>query len=200
MSFEDNEHANGAGGRFNGLDEKYKAGGRPRVYDEEKSSTIYEAISEAMDFFSLRGRTHDEITLGSPLLADMTAVELAKEFKAIHCLKEAIDLLDKEVSRIYDHMRLVVIPARFEADGISNMKVEGVGRVQLTGDIYAGIVKGREDSAFEWLDDNGRGDLVKRTVNSSSLKAVLKQALQNGEELPDFFKAEPFTRASIVKA
>lgn len=191
MAYEDNEFSNGANGRFDGLEEKFKAGGQPRGFAPEKREAIASAIEVVAAFFTKEPQT---------LEGDISTTDLLLEFKQVRDLKDAIDILDKEAGRLHDFLRLVAVPARFEAEGISNMKVVGVGRVQLAGDLYAGIVKGREDSAFEWLDDNGRGDLVKRTVNSSSLKAVLKQALQNGEELPDFFKAEPFTRASIVKA
>src|SRR5690606_9653360 len=105
---------------------------------------------------------------------DIPTLHLLREFKATKDFKEACDLLAKEAGRVYDYLRLAAVPNRFEEEGISNMKVEGVGRVQLAGDLYAGIVRGREEEAFEWLDDNGRGDLVKKTVNSSSIKAVLK--------------------------
>lgn len=204
MSFDDNEHANGGNGRFDGLDGMYKDGGRPRVLPKGRMDTIAAAITTIAGFFNAVFDSEGEVVgfgpLPDELKGDIATVSLLREFKAVRDLKEAVDALDKEAGRLYDFLRLVAVPERFENEGVSNMKVEGVGRVQLAGDLYAGIVKGREERAFEWLGDNGRGDLVKQTVNSSSIKAVLKKMLAEGEEIPDFFKAEPFTRASIVKA
>lgn len=196
----DNEFANGGNNRFDGLDRRFQAGGSPRRLPPEVKANVVAAMTVIGDFFRGAGMNPALLDEDGSYKDDITTLELLREFKAAKDFKEAVDVLDKEAGRLYDYLRLAAVPARFEEDGISNMKVEGVGRVQLAGDLYAGVIRGREDAAFEWLDDNGRGDLVKKTVNSSSIKAVLKRMLQEGEEFPaELFKAEPFTRASIVK-
>ena len=201
MSYEeDNEFANGANGRFDGLDRTIKAGGSTRKLPPDKADDIMAAMKAIGAFYSGSDLDPSLLTPGGFLKADLKTVDLLREFKAVKDLKEATDLLSKEAGRLYDFLRLVAVPQRFDEDGISNMKVDGVGRVQLAADVYAGIIKGKEEAAFEFLDDNGRGDVVKKTVNSSSLKAIIKAMTAKGEEFPtDVFKAEPFTRASIVK-
>lgn len=203
MSYEDtdNEFANGGNGRFDGVDRRFKAGGSPRKLEPEKAAEVKAAMTVIAEFYRGTGMNPELLDEQANLKSTIPTLDLLREFKAAKDLKEACDLLSKESGRLYDYLRLALVPERFEEDGISNMKVEGVGRVQLAGDLYAGIIKGNEERAFEWLGDNGRGDLVKQTVNSSSIKAVLKKMLTEGEEIPaDLFKAEPFTRASIVKA
>lgn len=203
MSYDDtdNEFANGGAGRFDGVDRRFKQGGSPRKLDPEKKAEVVAAMQVIGDFFKGKGLNPEILDEQGNLKTTIPTLDLLREFKAAKDFKEACDLLAKESGRLYDYLRLALVPERFEEDGISNMKVEGVGRVQLAGDLYAGIIKGNEEQAFEWLDDNGRGDLVKKTVNSSSIKAVLKKMLADGEEIPaELFKAEPFTRASIVKA
>lgn len=201
MSEHDNEFANGANGRFDEVEKRYRKGGNPRLPHPDKAAEIGAAMRVIGDFYRGVGIDPSLFDETGGLREDIPTLHLLREFKAAKDLKEACDLLAKEAGRVYDYLRLAAVPNRFEEEGISNMKVEGVGRVQLAGDLYAGIVRGREEEAFEWLDDNGRGDLVKRTVNSSSIKAVLKKMLADGEELPEgLFKVEPFTRASIVKA
>ena len=81
------------------------------------------------------------------------------------------------------------------------MKVEGVGRVGLTSDLYASIAPDQKGAAYEWLSDNGHGDVVQPTVNSSTLKALMKSIIKSGKEIPsELFKVTPFTRASITKS
>lgn len=203
MSYEDtdNEFANGGNGRFDGVDRRFKAGGSPRKLEPDKAAEVKQAMTVIGEFFKGKGQNPDLLDEQGNYKANITTLELMREFKAAKDFKEACDLLSKEAGRLYDYLRLAAVPERFEEDGIQNMKVEGVGRVQLAGDLYAGIIKGNEEAAFEWLGDNGRGDVVKQTVNSSSLKAILKKMIEKGEEIPaEMFKAEPFTRASIVKA
>lgn len=203
MSYEDqdNEFANGGNGRFDGVDRRFMAGGSPRKLESDKAAEVKAAMTVIGEFYKGKDLNPELLDEQGNLKATIPTLDLLREFKAAKDFKEACDLLSKESGRLYDYLRLALVPERFEEDGISNMKVDGVGRVQLAGDLYAGIVKGNEEKAFEFLGDNGRGDVVKQTVNSSSLKAILKKMLEKGEEIPaELFKAEPFTRASIVKA
>lgn len=198
---EDNEYSNGGNGRFDGLDERYKKGGHPCHISQEKADELKAAMKVILGFYQ-RPQPDELLDADGKLAEDLPTKNLILEFKAAKDFKEAAEAIEKEANRVYDYMRLAAIPTRFEEDGISNIKVDGVGRVQLAGDLYAGIAPGQQERAFEWLRDNGRGDLVKETVNAGSLKAVIKSIMVKGEEeLPEgMFKAEPFTRASIVKA
>lgn len=183
-----NEFANGANGRFDGLDLLYKAGGKPRLYGE----SVGLSLAHLGTYFGPEPQANP---------ADMPTLDVVREMRALRDAKDAADLVAKELGRRYDYLRLALVPERFDAEGLQNLKIEGVGRISLRGDIYASIRPGQQDDAFQWLDDNGRGDLVKKTVNASSLKATLKTMMQNGEDIPeDLFKAEPYTMATITKA
>lgn len=198
MSYEDedqgNEFANGANNRFAGLDVLYKEGGEPR----RAPSNVVESMLHLIDFFDGVDGSH---AARKALERIPTTVELAREFYALKQAKEHADEVAKELGRRYDHMRLAVMPERFEAEGLKNIKVDGVGRVGLRGDMHAAILPGMKEKAFEWLDDTGRGALVQRTVNPQSLKASLKKVLEGGEEeIPDtIFRVSPFTMATITR-
>jgi hypothetical protein len=183
-----NEFANGNGGRFDGLDDLYKAGNHPRLVNDDFKSA----------YLTVRAWCQG----GDVNPVDMLTIDLVREMKALKDAKEAADAVAKEINRRWDHMRLALIPARFEAEGLQNLKLEGVGRVGLRGDLHASILPGKKDAAFEWLDDHGRGDLVQKSVNASSLKASMKKLLEAGEEeIPEeIFKVTPYTMATITKA
>lgn len=130
----------------------------------------------------------------------MSLVDLVKKMRAGELAKEEQEAKLKDINRHLDHLRIVKIPSKMEEDGVENMRVEGIGRVQLTSDMYVGIQSGHQEAAYQWLSDTGRGDLIRDNVNPSSLKAALKEAIRKGEEIPeDIFRISPFTRASITK-
>lgn len=114
--------------------------------------------------------------------------------------KEELEAMLKATNSEYDYLRLVAIPNKMESEGVTNLTLEGIGRVGLTSDAYASVKAGMRDQAWEWLRDTGHGDLITETINSSTLKAALKQMVLKGEEVPEeFFNFTPFTRASITR-
>lgn len=130
----------------------------------------------------------------------MSATDLIKAMAKVRTIKDNGEARMKIINEEYDFLRNVKIPAAFEESGVSLMKVDGIGRCSLTGDLQATMVSDRKAEAFEWLRDTGRGDLIQETVNSSTLKAAVKGMIQANEEVPDFIRVHMFTRASITKA
>jgi len=106
--------------------------------------------------------------------------------------------ISTEINKFHDRMRFSVIPEVMQDEGVDMLDVKGVGKVSLQDDLRASLNKEREDGAFQWLDDTGHGDLIKQTVNANSLKALLRQMLRDGEEIPEeYFKITPFTMAKF---
>lgn len=135
-----------------------------------------------------------------PEYDDATLLELATAQKAA---KEEIEALGKEKTtwqKRFDHLRMVLIPEKMEEEGINKVDFDGIGRVTTEANLYASIIKDKKEEAYDWLRDNGHGDLINGTVNASSLKAFLKECMRNGEAFPDdLFKATPYMMAKITK-
>ena len=130
----------------------------------------------------------------------MATLEVIRSMDELRKRKEDLEEALKEVNKEYDFLRLNMIPARFEEEGIEGMKVEGVGRVSLTGDMYVSILSDKKDEAYEYFRDIGKGSLITETINSSTLKATVKAMIKAGEDVPEeLIKVTPFTRASITK-
>lgn len=130
----------------------------------------------------------------------MSAVDLIKSMAEVKARKEAAEETAKEIGKEYDFLRMIKIPAKFDEEDINLLKVEGVGRCNLTGDLQAAIPADKKEQAYDWLRDNGREDIIQETVNSSTLKAMIKGMMQKGEDIPDCFRVHVFSRASITKA
>lgn len=130
--------------------------------------------------------------------------DLKQEIINLKNIKERLDFKKeeiKEIQKAYDKLRLETIPNMMDDSGIEKLSLEGVGTLYLTSDVYTSIPAQTRPEAWEWLSDHGHGDLITQTVNSSTLKAFVKQAISNGEELPEgLFKVTPFSRASIRKS
>lgn len=130
----------------------------------------------------------------------MTTLDLVRAMARVQADKEDADEEAKQIGKEFDYLRLKMIPARFEEEGIENLKVEGVGRVSLTGDMYVSILADNREKAYEFFRDIGKGSLITESINSSTLKAAVKSMIKSGEEVPEeLIKVTPFTRASITK-
>jgi hypothetical protein len=132
--------------------------------------------------------------------AQSTTIEVVQAMDALRAKKDSLEDQLKAVNAEYDFIRHILIPEMFERDGIDSMKVTDVGRVSLTSDIRVSIPVHAKQEAFEYFDFLGKGDIVTQTINASTLKAVIRSMILNGEEVPEkIFTVTPFTRASITK-
>ena len=131
----------------------------------------------------------------------MSLIELIKEMRRIQTEKDEVESDLKQYNKHFDFLRITKIPQVMEDEGIKNMNVEGVGRVSLTADMHVSVKAEMKEAFYLWLRDNGREDLIQPTVNSSTLKATVKNMVKQGEEIPDdLLNVSPFTRASITKS
>lgn len=106
----------------------------------------------------------------------------------------------KKVKAEIDLLRLRKIPDEMERLQLRSTTFEGLGRVQLASDLYCSVKAGCKDQVEQWLRDQGLDEMIVPTVNSSSLKALVRRQIEDGIETPEFLNVTPFTRASIVKA
>ena len=126
--------------------------------------------------------------------------DLAHQMKHVQEIKETAEKELKEINAEYDVLRLEVIPAKCEEQGIEGIKIEGLGRLNLTADLYVSIKAGMKKPLFDWFSKAKLRDMVQPTVNSSTLKAFVKGRIKAGKPLPEeFLNVTPFTRASITK-
>ena len=130
----------------------------------------------------------------------MSVVDLVTAMGALQKHKEDLEDSLKAVNKEFDFLRIIKIPGQMEDEGIDRITVNGVGRVSLTADMHVSVKAEKKAEFFDWLRDNGRGDLLQENINPSTLKATVKGLVKNGEEIPeDLLNVSPFTRASITK-
>lgn len=131
---------------------------------------------------------------------EMSVVDLVTAMATLQKSKESLEDSLKAINKEFDFLRITKIPGKMEDEGIDRITVSGIGRVSLTADMHVSVKAEKKAEFFDWLRDNGRGDLLQENINPSTLKATVKGLVKNGEELPEhLLNVSPFTRASITK-
>lgn len=130
-----------------------------------------------------------------------TAADLAREMKKVGTALDDAATAKTALQERYDFLRMQALPTRMEDEGLEILRIDGVGRVSLTSDMWISIAAQSKNKAYEWLEQSGHGDIIVPQVNASSLKAMIKKCVVDGVPIPtDLFKIQPYTRASITKA
>ncbi len=92
-------------------------------------------------------------------------------------------------------------PELMESMGLTTVNIKGVGRLELRHDASVSVPKENKHLVYEWLEDNGYGDLIVGTVNSSTMKAQVKKWIKDGEDFPiDLINFNPYDNAVLIKA
>jgi hypothetical protein len=148
------------------------------------------------------GLVEDDSVESEPVTGDMeTLRQLCVQMKDLQLKALALKAEAAAIREPLDELRLRKIPDLMASLEVKTTTFTGLGRVQLAADLYASTISGQKEAAMRWLRDCGYGDMIKPTVNASSLKALFRQQIKAGAMPPDdIFKITPFTRASLVKA
>lgn len=129
-----------------------------------------------------------------------TVVELANELARLKDQKDDLDNQVKALNLRIEAISKQELPEAMDADGVSNIKLDGVGRISLRGEVYASILAENREQAYQWLRDTGRGSLITEVVNASSLKAAAKSWLKAGDAIPEeLIKITPITIAVLTR-
>lgn len=139
----------------------------------------------------------EERTSPYPEFDDLTIPQLATAMKGIQQELEASKEITTSLQKRYDYIRKNLLPEKMENEGIASVKIVGVGRISLRPEAYTQTMDAKE--LLRWMIANGFEDLIKETINPSTLKAFAKEQVKKGEPLPpeEVFKFTPFMMATI---
>ncbi|MDQ6965268.1 MAG: hypothetical protein Q9M13_10160 [Mariprofundales bacterium] len=131
----------------------------------------------------------------------MSASTIARKMKELSDRMEKYETVKKQLQKEYDAIRKTWLPQAMEDEGLTNMNIDGVGRVSLRSDIYVSIPAAARDTAYDWLRGTGHGGIIKQTVHAGTLRSTVKEMLRKGEVLPDHevLKVTPFDIAVLTK-
>jgi hypothetical protein len=125
---------------------------------------------------------------------DAGSIPLARAFVTLHRLHTRVDEELEPLADMFKRYKEQEVPATFEVDKITHVPLEEGFRVGLSSRLFASIPVGKRDHAFQWLRENGLGDLITATVNAGTLSAAAKTLMEEkNQELP----AELFSVALV---
>lgn len=101
----------------------------------------------------------------------------------VEMAKAEADFKDKQ-KRVH-HFEEHLIPEALRSAGVKEITTTSGYKVKIKSDVRASIPVAREDEAFRWLEQNGHGGLIKRTVEVAFAMGEDDKARDLMEQLRD---------------
>lgn len=115
---------------------------------------------------------------------DQSYKDLALRMNELKRIAGDAETAMKAAAAEFDIIRLRVVPERFLKDGMTSLRLDGIGRLGLTSDAYCTVIPGHKPDLLEWLkSDPENAMLVKEDINPSTLKSLVKTMAERHKEL-----------------
>jgi len=134
---------------------------------------------------------------------------LADQVQMLEGVSNRIDISEKnlkDLKKEYERLSGEVIPTMMAEMGLSHLKLMDGSSVDVKPNYSASITIANKDAAFQWLRDNGLGDIIKNEIsvsfgrnedNKAADYAVL--AAERGYQPTQKLKVEPMTLKALVR-
>ena len=163
---------------------------------------VAEAVDLCNDLGSIIAGFYDIVDAAKDAPASKLA-ELALQGRDI---QDAIDNALSGVKEIQTRLVQVMVPEAFERENIKSFTTQSGHRVTVSMLVRVSVKD--QPAAFEWLRANGYADIIKPTVNSSTLAGVAREILEGDGSNPDapqdmpedIFNVNTIPSTSIVRS
>lgn len=150
--------------------------------------------------------TIDDLTAQADQRKNTDAITMARVFVVLHRLNDKMEALHRgsdtlgKWGKLFDHYKKVVIPETLEAAGVPHVALAEGFRVGISAQKFVSIPKDQRDHAYQWLRENGLGDLITSTVNSSTLSAAIRKLEEDENQTPpeELFSVADIATTSVT--
>ena len=135
--------------------------------------------------------------------------KLADKIKQLEALHARLDLQEesmKNTKKELEHLSGEVIPTMMSEMGLSQLRLADGSSVDVKPHYNATITQANKEAAFNWLRNNGLGDIIKNEIlvsfgrNEDNKAADYAElAKSNGFEPTQKLKVEPMTLKALVR-
>ena len=135
--------------------------------------------------------------------------KLADKIKELQAVEKAIELDEKQIKEKKKHLEDLsgeLIPTMLSEMGLSSLKLQDGSSVEVKTNYSATITQANKQAAFNWLRENGLGDIIKNEISVSfgrneDNKAADYANLARGQGLEpkQKLKVEPMTLKALVR-
>ncbi|QGH73041.1 MAG: hypothetical protein [Siphoviridae sp. ctCJE6] len=120
---------------------------------------------------------------------DQTAVDRERELvESYRNAKMEVEKINRLADEAKERLARVEqeLMALLENDGKkSSARFENLGHVTIVEPtLYASVIKEKQDELFRWLEENGRGDVIKPVVHAGTLSSLVRELIKDGKENP----------------
>ena len=134
---------------------------------------------------------------------------LADQVQRLEGLLHRIELSEnnlKDLKKAYQHISGEVIPTMMSEMGLSELKLQDGSHLKVATSYRATITEANKEAAFNWLRNNGLGDIIKNEIsvsfgrnedNKAADYAALAQ--ERGYQPTQKLKVEPMTLKALVR-
>jgi predicted nuclease with TOPRIM domain len=123
-------------------------------------------------------------------------VQYAKQLKTMEAKKDKIETQLSDLNKEIDDFNTQFVEL-MEKEGVQKFTVDNVGTCYIQADIYPKVTDVEQLHAD--LRDNGAGAMIKETVNYQSLKAYIKERLEQTNIMPKGVEVFPKAKVRIRK-
>ena len=114
--------------------------------------------------------------------------------KLIELGKELFDL-KAEKEELEEKLKEMYLSSLMQDTEITKFTIDGYGTIYKKNDVRAYIRVDNQEEAFDWLNENGHGDIIKETVHWATLRKWANEMLEENKEIPGFIEVTPITVA-----
>lgn len=129
--------------------------------------------------------------------------DLASMIKDIKAKMEYHNSEQSRYRKFFDALTTQVVPEKMAEDDMQGVKLSnGQGRIELRPNAFCSVAAGQGAALQDWLKENGYEDIIKETVNASTLKSFVKDLIASGQDTPpeEIVNYTPYVRATVVKS
>ena len=135
--------------------------------------------------------------------------KLADKIKELQAVEKAIELDEKQIKEKKKHLEYLsgeIIPTMLSEMGLSSLKLQDGSSVEVKTNYSATITQAKKEQAFNWLRQNGLGDIIKNEIvvsfgrsEDAQASAYAELAKGQGLEPKQKLKVEPMTLKALVR-
>ena len=134
---------------------------------------------------------------------------LADQVEKLESLQNRLELQEdniKNTKKELEHVSEEIIPTMMSEMGLSELKLQDGSHLKVSTSYRATITGANKEAAFNWLRNNGLGDIIKNEIsvsfgrnedNKAADYAVLAQ--ERGFQPTQKLKVEPMTLKALVR-
>ena len=134
---------------------------------------------------------------------------LADQVEKLESLNQRLELQEENIKNTKSEIQRVssdIIPTMMSEMGLSELKLQDGSHLKVSTSYKAHITEANKEMAFNWLRDNGLGDIIKNEISVSfgrgeDNKAAHYAELAKGQGLEPTqkLKVEPMTLKALVR-